>query len=99
MILQIIKFVVVGAIATILDFGVLVVLKELLGIDVLIASALSFCVSVAANYILSMAFVFESKNQNKVKEFIINDIKSQVLFLIVKTRPLINNIIPFYLTI
>ena len=71
MILQIIKFVVVGAIATILDFGVLVVLKELLGIDVLIASALSFCVSVAANYILSMAFVFESKNQNKVKEFII----------------------------
>ncbi len=71
MILQVIKFGVVGIIATIVDFGVLVALKELLNIDVLIASAISFCVSVAVNYILSMAFVFKSKNQNKIKEFII----------------------------
>lgn len=69
--LQIIKFGIVGIIATIVDFGVLVVLKELLSIDVLIASAVSFCVSVAVNYILSMAFVFKSKNQNKAKEFIV----------------------------
>ncbi len=69
--LQIIKFGIVGVIATLVDLGVLVVLKELLGIDVLIASTISFCASVAVNYILSMAFVFKSKNQSKVKEFII----------------------------
>lgn len=69
--LQIIRFGIVGAVATVVDYAVLVLLKELLNIDVLVASAVSFCISVTANYILSMAFVFKSKNQNKVKEFIV----------------------------
>jgi putative flippase GtrA len=69
--LQIIKFGIVGVIATFVDVGVLVVLKELFHIDVLIASTISFCISVAVNYILSMTFVFKSKNQNKLKEIII----------------------------
>lgn len=71
MILQLIKFGVVGVIAAFVDVGVLVILKELLCIDVLLASAVSFCVSVIVNYILSMTFVFKSKKQNKLKEFII----------------------------
>ena len=71
MILQLIKFAIVGGIAAFVDVGVLVVLKELLNIDVLIASAISFCVSVTVNYVLSMSFVFKSKKQSKVKEFII----------------------------
>lgn len=71
MILQIIKFGIVGIVATFVDVGVLVVLKELLHIDVLVSSAISFCVSVAVNYILSMTFVFKSKNQNKLREIVI----------------------------
>ena len=71
MILQIIKFGIGGIIATMVDVGVLVVLKELLHVDVLVSSAISFCVSVAANYILSMTFVFKSKNQDKIREIII----------------------------
>ena len=71
MLLQIIRFGIVGVIATVVDFAILIVLKELLNVDVLIASAISFCVSVAVNYLLSMAFVFKSKNQNKAKEFIV----------------------------
>lgn len=71
MILQIIKFGIVGVIATFVDVGVLVALKELLHIDVLVSSAISFCVSVAANYILSMTFVFKSKNQDKVREILV----------------------------
>lgn len=71
MILQIIKFGIVGVFATLVDVGVLVTLKEILHIDVLLASMISFCVSVVVNYILSMAFVFKSKKQNKLKEFII----------------------------
>ena len=67
--LQFIKFGIVGVIAAFLDVGVLVVLKELLHIEVLFASAISFCVSVTANYLLSMAFVFKSKRQSKLWEF------------------------------
>ncbi len=71
MILQLIKFAIVGVIAAFVDVGVLVFLKELFDVDVLIASAISFSVSVTVNYILSMAFVFKSKKQSKLKEFII----------------------------
>lgn len=71
MVLQLIKFAIVGVIAAFVDVGVLVFLKELFGVDVLIASAVSFSVSVTVNYILSMAFVFKSEKQSKVKEFII----------------------------
>ena len=71
MIGQLIKFAIVGVIAAFVDVGVLVILKELLNVDVLAASATSFCVSVTVNYILSMTFVFKSKKQSKVKEFII----------------------------
>lgn len=71
MMLQLIRFGIVGVIAAFVDVGVLVALKELLHVDVLLASAISFCVSVTVNYLLSMSFVFKSKNQSKLKEFII----------------------------
>lgn len=71
MMLQILKFGVVGVIAAIVDYGVLIGLKELLHMEVLIASAISFCASVVVNYLLSMAFVFQSNKQNKLKEFIL----------------------------
>ncbi|MBE7019070.1 MAG: GtrA family protein [Ruminococcaceae bacterium] len=71
MMLQILKFGVVGVIAAIVDYGVLIGLKELLYMEVLIASAISFCASVVVNYLLSMAFVFQSNKQNKLKEFIL----------------------------
>lgn len=71
MIKQLFKFGLVGVIAAIVDVGVLVVLKELLKIDVLVSSAISFSVSVTVNYLLSMTFVFKSKKQSKLKEFII----------------------------
>ena len=71
LIIQIIKFSIVGVIATIIDFSVLMLLKEVVHLDVLVASALSFCVSVVANYILSMLFVFKGGKNGKIKEFII----------------------------
>ena len=71
MILQVIKFGIVGVIAALVDVGVLVALKELLYVDVLVSSTISFCVSVIVNYLLSMTFVFKGKNQSKLREFII----------------------------
>lgn len=69
--LQLIRFAIVGIIAAFVDVGVLVVLKELVHVDVLLSSAVSFCVSVIVNYILSMSFVFKSKKQSKLREFIV----------------------------
>ena len=68
---QLARFAIVGVVAAIVDVGVLVLLKELAHFDVLIASAVSFCVSVTANYLLSMAFVFKSKNGKRINEFVI----------------------------
>lgn len=71
LIIQLVKFSVVGVIATLIDLAVLMVLKELMQVEVLVASAVAFSVSVTANYILSMLFVFESRGNSKVKEFLI----------------------------
>ena len=71
LILQLIKFVVVGVIAAIVDVGVLVILKELLYVDVLFSSAISFGISVTVNYLLSMTFVFKRKDQSRLKEFVV----------------------------
>ena len=69
LIIQLVKFGFVGVIAAAIDVGVLVLFTEAFGADVLISSGISFCVSVIANYILSMKFVFKSKGQSKLKEF------------------------------
>ena len=71
LIVQLIKFGIVGVIATIIDLAVLIILKEYFNVGVLWASALAFSVSVLANYVLSMLFVFESKGNSKVKELFI----------------------------
>ena len=71
LIMQLIKFGIVGVIATIIDFGVLIFLTEAASLNVLISSAVAFSVSVIANYILSMLFVFTGSKCSKIKEFII----------------------------
>ena len=71
LIIQLIKFGLVGVIATLIDLAVLMVLKEILDVDVLAASAVAFSVSVIANYILSMLFVFKGSENSKIKEFIV----------------------------
>ncbi len=66
------KFGIVGFSAFIIDYGLMVVFTELLGIDYMISSALSFTVSVIYNYILSILWVFDVNKKNKgPKSFII----------------------------
>ena len=71
LIIQLIKFGLVGVVATVIDFGTLMLLTEIMHIDVLVSSAVAFSVSVIANYILSMLFVFKGGKNGKVKEFIL----------------------------
>lgn len=68
---QLISFAICGFIATLVDVGFLVVFNEMLNIDVMLSSALSFSISVTVNYFLSMRFVFRGGNMKKSKEFII----------------------------
>lgn len=69
---QILKFGFVGGTAFLIDYGVLYLLTEFLGIHYLISSMLSFTASVIYNYILSISWVFETKKgRSKKHEFLV----------------------------
>ena len=89
---KIIRFGIVGFIATIIDFILLFIFKELLNINVIIANTLSFTISVIYNYIASIKYVFDvDKNKNGKIQFI--------LFIIFSVLGLIlNNLILYLLT-
>jgi len=66
------KFGIVGVIAFIIDYGVLIFLTEVCGVYYLLSSMISFVVSVIFNYLASMKYVFSGKDgMSKQKEFII----------------------------
>ena len=68
---QILKFGIVGVIATIIDFSVLYLLTEFIHIHYLVSSIISFTVSVIFNYILSIKWVFEVNHKQTKKDFIL----------------------------
>lgn len=69
---QILKFSVVGGISFVVDFIVYAILCNVLLVHYILAGIAGFVVSVVVNYILSMKFVFVSKeNMHKGKEFVI----------------------------
>lgn len=68
---QIMKFGIVGALAFVIDYGVYVLLANGLQINYLIANIFGFTLSLIFNYLMSMKFVFERKEDtDKRKEFI-----------------------------
>lgn len=89
---KIIRFIVVGGIATIIDFVCLYIFKEFLNFNVILANTLSFTISVIYNYIASIKYVFDvDKNKNRKIQFIVFIVFS-VLGLI------LNNLILYLLT-
>ncbi len=58
---QIMKFGVVGVIAFVIDYGLMVLLTEAFGVDYLLSATVSFIVSVTFNYLASMRYVFTHK--------------------------------------
>lgn len=69
--MQIIRFILWGLIPTFTDVILLVILNEILGIRVLISSAISFLVSVTISYFISMRFVFNGGSMKRTKEYIL----------------------------
>ena len=83
LLIQIFKFIIVGGISFIIDFVIYTVMCNILQIHYIIAGITGFIISVVANYILSMRFVFESKeDMRKDKEFVIFVVLSLIGMLI-----------------
>lgn len=90
--IQIFKFVIVGGIATAIDFLLLFVFKDVFHMQVIISNTLSFCISLVYNYIASVSWVFDvNKEKSSRKNFII--------FLIFSIIGLIINDLIMYLLI
>ena len=69
---QIIKFIIVGGIAFVIDYGIMVLCKEVLHFNVYLSAFLGFTISVIYNYIASVTWVFDvNKDKNKVRNFIL----------------------------
>lgn len=72
---QVIRFGIVGGSAFLIDYGVMIALTEIIGINYLISSMISFCVSVIYNYILSTKWVFDVNNSR-------NQMQDMTVFII-----------------
>ena len=69
---QFMKFGVVGVIAFVIDYGLMVALTELAGVNYLVSATISFTVSVIFNYLASMRYVFTHKEGlSRRREFVI----------------------------
>ena len=69
MLKQIIKFCFTGGLCTVIDFGVLFVLTELIGLSYIVSNIISVSLSTIINYILSRDVVFNFSNT--LKNFIV----------------------------
>lgn len=69
-IIQFQKYLVVGGVAFLFDFGTLYLLTEKVGISYLMSAAIAFIVGLNINYVLAKFFVFkDSKIKNIEKEY------------------------------
>lgn len=72
LIAQIMKFGIVGVLAFVIDYGVMVFLTEVFGLNPVVSATISFIVSVIFNYIASMRYVFSHKeDMSRSREFVI----------------------------
>lgn len=76
---QFLKFGVVGTVAFAIDYGTLMLLSQVFGVDPVLAAGVSFCVSVIFNYLASMRFVFTHRqDMSRGREFVVFIVLSAV---------------------
>ena len=88
-----IKFTIIGIIATLIDYSVMIILKEIFSFSVLIASGIAFTVALIFNFTCNMMFVFVDKKEGMTKT------KAAIIFLITSVIGLgLNQLIMYLLT-
>lgn len=80
MLKQVVKFCLTGGLCTVIDFGVLFVLTEQIGLSYVISNIISVSLSTIINYILSKIIVFNFSNT--LRNFVVFIILSLVGLLI-----------------
>ncbi|NLV90763.1 MAG: GtrA family protein [Tenericutes bacterium] len=65
---QILKFGLIGAIAFVIDYSILYLLTEVIGLHFLISQVVSFSISFVFNYYFSVVWVFEAGKERNAKE-------------------------------
>lgn len=63
--MEVIRFGINGGLSFIVDYGVMILLKECLGVHYLLASSISFVLSVIVNYYICVLWVFKGVNKQK----------------------------------
>lgn len=58
---EVLRFGITGVICFLIEFGVLVFLKSVLGVDTLLATPVAFLISVLVNYWMCIVWVFDTK--------------------------------------
>lgn len=72
LLVQIFRFSIVGAVATLIDFIFIYIFRDVCNLDLILSNTLSFTISVIYNYIASKTFVFNvDNNKNKKQTFLI----------------------------
>ena len=61
---EVVRFLVTGVVCFAVEFILLVLLKELFHLDTMIATPIAFLASVAVNYLMCVAWVFEGTTSN-----------------------------------
>lgn len=87
LLLQIERFTFTGGLGFIIDYGLLIGLTEIAGLNYLWSATISFCVSVIVVYILSVKWVYEAKNldlskRQRLAQFVIFIVLSAIGLLI-----------------
>ena len=91
LVVQILRFGVVGVLAFIVDYGILYFLTEYVHLYYLLSSIISFLISLVVNYILSIKWVFDVQKKQTVKDVII--------FAVLSTIGLLINSLVMYLSV
>ncbi len=64
--LRFVRFAIVGALGTVLDFGVLIILKEMASFPTLLANTLSYFAGVINNFSLNRVWTYSDSRQKRV---------------------------------
>lgn len=83
LLIQILRFGLVGGLAFLIDYIVLIICKEVFNLNVLLSAAIAFTISVVANYILSIKWVFDVNKENSSKKNFILFIVFSIIGLII----------------